>query len=80
MESGERTCQSDHAIILDKPPCCIAFCPADPNHFVVGTYHLKKTEDNDSKLAYVDEVAETETLSQSRDGSLLVFKVEGSKM
>lgn len=35
---------SIQSLTLDLPPSCIAFCPRQPQLFVVGTYHLHRKE------------------------------------
>lgn len=53
---------------LDLPPSCIAFCPTQPEIFVVGTYFLHKDE---------QEVVNGQTLPwQKRSGSLIIFRLE----
>jgi len=65
------------SLTLDLPPSCIAFCPTQPEYFVVGTYNLEAKEDQDG-------CAETSTTekdsAQKRSGSLETFKLEGSTM
>ncbi|RGP78511.1 wd repeat-containing 85 like [Fusarium longipes] len=75
------------SLTLGLPPSCIQFCPAHPDLFVVGTYNLEKNEedvqegngdgdgDDDD-----DEHPKTIKTPQSRNGSLLVFKVDGTKL
>lgn len=53
---------------LPLPPSCIAFCPTQPNLFVVGTYLLHKDESeiiNGKEMAW-----------QKRSGSLILFRIE----
>lgn len=76
---------SEVSLTLSLPPSCIQFCPAHPDLFVVGTYNLEKNED-DAQVGTEngdeddgDQVAATKT-PQSRNGSLLVFKVDGAKL
>jgi hypothetical protein len=56
------SCQS---LSLDLPPSCLAFCPAHPAYFVVGTYYLE------TQIGQDDE----RKASQSRNGSLIVFRL-----
>jgi len=76
---------SEVSLTLGLPRSCIQFCPAHPDLFVVGTYNLEKNED-DAQLSTEngdeddgDRVAATKT-PQSRNGSLLVFKVDGARL
>jgi diphthamide biosynthesis protein 7 len=78
---------SDVSLTLGLPPSCIQFCPAHPDLFVVGTYNLEKNEDNvqEGKDDGDDDDDDDEHLTatktpQSRNGSLLVFKVDGTKL
>jgi len=61
---------------LPIPPSCVAFSPKTPDLFVVGTYFLEKNEDNEDPG---DEAYE-EPRPQSRNGSLLLCKVNGDDM
>ncbi|KAF4995674.1 hypothetical protein FGRMN_4984 [Fusarium graminum] len=71
------------SLTLDLPPSCVQFCPAHPDLCVVGTYNLEKNEedvqgdhqDPDNNEA----VTATKTL-QSRNGSLLVYRVCGTEL
>ncbi|KAJ4135892.1 hypothetical protein NW768_003494 [Fusarium equiseti] len=82
---GAKVVSSEVSLTLGLPPSCIQFCPAHPDLFVVGTYNLEKNAD-DAQLSTENEdeddddrVAVTKT-PQSRNGSLLVFKVDGAKL
>lgn len=78
MEAKNREIASSRSLVLDLPPSCIEFCPAHPDHFVVGTYNLQKEDStaadsgevSDSEINY-----ETKKKPQSRDGSLVVFRL-----
>jgi len=65
------------SITLDVPPSCIAFCPTQPDNFVVGTYNLvaKGGPDDYSKNATTAEVS-----AQKRSGTLEIFQLEGDTM
>ncbi|KAH7325107.1 hypothetical protein B0I35DRAFT_476298 [Stachybotrys elegans] len=66
------------ALTLDLPPSCIQFCPAYPDHFVVGTYNLEKeeaTQDPGADQSDDQETSNTSKKPQSRNGSLLVFMI-----
>ena len=81
MESSN-VISSQVSIILDLPPSCIQFCPAHPKYFVVGTYNLQK--DEPAEIVSVDNEDPIETTAvktpQNRNGSLVVFKVEGDNL
>ena len=51
----------------DQPPSCIAFCPANPSIFVVGTYKLEVHEESSSPEG---------TESQSRSGQLELYQIK----
>jgi len=61
---------STASLILDLPPCCVAFSPTNPKFFVVGTYHLEDSPGPDEKLDGL----------QTRSGSLELFSLEGHEM
>lgn len=67
------------SLTLDLPPSCIQFCPAHPEFFVVGTYNLQK-DDTQEAQEEDDESAAAAKTPQSRNGSLLVFKLNGSEL
>lgn len=75
---------SEVSLTLGLPPSCIQFCPAHPDLFVVGTYNLEKNEDNVQEDKEDDDddehVTTTAKTPQSRNGSLLAFKVDGAKL
>jgi diphthamide biosynthesis protein 7 len=39
---------SFQTVFLDQPPSCLQFCPRDPDHFVIGTYLLTETKNDQS--------------------------------
>lgn len=51
-------------VFLDQPPSCLEFCPEVPDHFVVGTYLLSETENEDGEI------------QQSKTGSLQLWKLD----
>ena len=72
---------STASVTLDLPPSAVQFCNKHPEYFVVGTYFLEKTEPAGSNTNEDgEEVAEPSKKPQSRNGSLLVFKVQGDKL
>ena len=73
------------ALTLDLPPSCIAFCPAQPQYFVVGTYFLHPQEQRsatspDSEGANEDDDAEVSVSEPKRSGSLILFRLERDTM
>ncbi|KAF4955782.1 hypothetical protein FSARC_11762 [Fusarium sarcochroum] len=79
---GSKLVSSKVSLTLDLPPSCIQFCPAHPELFVVGTYNLQKDEDDaqQSKEGEDEDSSAVTKTPQSRNGSLLVFRVDGSKL
>ncbi|KAI8670794.1 hypothetical protein NCS57_00552200 [Fusarium keratoplasticum] len=67
------------SLTLDLPPSCIQFCPAHPEFFVVGTYNLQKGDTQEAQGEDDESVAAAKT-PQSRNGSLLVFKLNGTEL
>ncbi|KAG5920719.1 hypothetical protein E4U42_006094 [Claviceps africana] len=70
---------------LDLPPSCIQFCPTNPELFVVGTYNLEKNSASArTELTAAEEVPQKEddtvSVPQSRNGSLLLFLLDGSSL
>ncbi|KAL4796930.1 hypothetical protein BDV19DRAFT_360102 [Aspergillus venezuelensis] len=63
-----QTPSSTTTIYLNQPPSCLQFCPASPNHFVVGTYLLSETKST-------DENGEEQVISQKKTGSLQLWKL-----
>jgi len=72
MENIKRL-HSEQTLFLDKPPCCLEFCPSNPKYFVVGTYNL-----NDGEEAA--ELPDDSKREQKRDGSLLLYTLVDGKM
>jgi diphthamide biosynthesis protein 7 len=56
--------KSATTIFLDQPPSCLEFCPEVPDHFVVGTYLLSETKNEDGEI------------QQSKTGSLQLWKLD----
>ncbi|KAL2000920.1 hypothetical protein VTN02DRAFT_2457 [Thermoascus thermophilus] len=56
--------QSQTTVFLDQPPSCLEFCPEDPDYFVVGTYLLSETKDDDGETV------------QKKTGSLQLWKLD----
>jgi diphthamide biosynthesis protein 7 len=62
--AGTQQPESANTIFLDQPPSCLEFCPEIPDHFVVGTYLLSETKNDD------DEIQQTKT------GSVQLWKLD----
>ncbi|KAI9825311.1 MAG: hypothetical protein M1819_000557 [Sarea resinae] len=76
--------QSSQSLVLDLPPSCLEFCPADPRYFVVGTYYLENPE-GASKVAEDlaengDKTSHPEKKPQHRRGSLVLFRLQDDQM
>ncbi|KAG6056978.1 hypothetical protein E4U32_005437 [Claviceps aff. humidiphila group G2b] len=71
-------------VTLDLPPSCVQFCPSDDRFFVVGTYNLEKDSAQTRSVAVDRNSHEEEDLTfsapQSRNGSLLLFLIDGSSL
>ncbi|KAI1117782.1 WD40-repeat-containing domain protein [Nemania sp. NC0429] len=78
MRLKDREIASSQSLVLDLPPSCIEFCPAHPDHFVVGTYNLQKEDPTAAESGEISDGEgnyETVKKPQSRDGSLVVFRL-----
>lgn len=73
---AEQVIASKLSLTLDLPPSCIQFCPAHSTYFVVGTYNLEKEPDQDTQ----GEDLSSEKRVQSRNGSLVVFRLDGDNL
>jgi len=71
---------STHKSELPLPPSCVAFYPINPAIFVVGTYYLKRNEDQVSDNASAENQSQYEPKLQSRHGTLIVNEIEGDDM
>lgn len=56
--------KSAKTVFLDQPPSCLEFCPEIPDHFVVGTYLLSETKNED------------DTVEQTKTGSVQLWKLD----
>lgn len=56
--------QSATTVFLDQPPSCLEFCPNAPDYFVVGTYLLSETKDDNGEI------------HQAKTGSLQLWKLD----
>lgn len=63
MESIQ-TPQSVTTAFLDQPPSCLEFCPEAPDYFIVGTYLLSETKNDQGDI------------KQSKTGSLQLWKLD----
>lgn len=70
------------SLILDLPPSCAEFCPAHPEYLVVGTYNLQKDDNAEAAASDAREASDAPAAPkpQSRNGSLVVLKIEGDDM
>lgn len=64
MEDDEGEVRSER--VVDQPPSCIEFCPANPSIFVIGTYKLGEEQTTGGAAG---------TTSQSRSGRLEVYQI-----
>ena len=91
QKTGERSRKTDSSItkicstVLDLPPSCIEFCLAEPEYFVVGTYHLEKEDETlpqgqeDGKYS-AENSSGGEKKLQKRNGSLILFMLKDNKL
>ncbi|KXJ90697.1 WD40-repeat-containing domain protein [Microdochium bolleyi] len=70
------------SLTLDLPPSCIEFCLAHPAYFVVGTYNLQKEEGLEPPVEEAEHNSEggAAVRKQSRDGSIIVFRLDNSEL
>lgn len=70
------------SLILDLPPSCAEFCPAHPEYLVVGTYNLQKDDNAEAAAPDAQEEGDAPAAPkpQSRNGSLVVLKLQGDDM
>jgi len=78
---------SVYSTVLELPPSCIEFWPMNPDYFVVGTYHLEKiaAKSDDARIQLsnsdtnVNDTTEgdNEATQQNRDGSIMLFRLNG---
>lgn len=83
---------SIRSLTLDLPPSCVAFCPSQPEYFVVGTYLLHPKESRDYptttsagitenvQVQHLDSEAVGDQSPQRRTGSLILFRLDGDTM
>lgn len=85
ISSIDMTISSSQSMVLDLPPSCIEFCPAHPSYFLVGTYNLQKEEDGGVDEEELKDEEESDVKkeegqrSQSRTGSIIVFKLQNGE-
>jgi len=72
---GASQIHSIHTLLLEKPPCCIEFSPLARDYFIVGTYNLVDDSNKDT-----NNVTETRTQPQQRDGSLILCRIAEDEM
>lgn len=63
------------SLTLDLPPSCVQFCPAHPEYLIIGTYNLQRDESDNAEVS-----SGGEKKSQSRNGSLVVYKTDGATL
>ena len=84
MDSSGKLVQSLQSLELDLPPSCVEFCPAYPSYFVLGTYSLQATSNNEVRENADDEErdenATQQRQPQSRNGSIVVFELSDGAM
>ncbi|KAI1105442.1 hypothetical protein F4804DRAFT_304402 [Jackrogersella minutella] len=79
METQGRSIAPLRSLTLDLPPSCIEFCPGHPDYFVVGTYNLEKENDEAiTAIEYDQEQQQTQKSVQTRNGSLILFRLIGA--
>lgn len=66
MEPATQRPKSVSTVFLDQPPSCLQFCPAAPDHVVIGTYLLSETRETD----------EDGDVRQAKTGSLQLWNVD----
>ncbi|GAB1739732.1 hypothetical protein NU219Hw_g4671t2 [Hortaea werneckii] len=69
-------------LTLDLPPACIAFCPTEPEYFVIGTYHLHRKENQVGEDPGEDAAGSpsSQAEQQKRSGTLELFRVQGEQV
>lgn len=77
MASECSAIKSTQTHLLEKPPSCIEFLPLNQDFFLVGTYYLYSGADQEDSTHTNDGGT---NLAQSRNGSLLLFKLEETNM
>jgi diphthamide biosynthesis protein 7 len=77
MAASARHISSLESLELDLPPSCIEFCPSNPACFLVGTYDLNRDLPDETGPADEHSVA---TKPQSRNGSIVVFRVSDGRL
>lgn len=70
---------------LDLPPSCVEFCPVFPSYFLVGTYSLQPgtAELKGGEVSFdAEEGGRTPQPKQpqSRNGSIIAFRLEGANL
>jgi diphthamide biosynthesis protein 7 len=61
---------SIHSAVIDLPPSAVAFCPSNPEYYVVGTYFLHPTAAGE----------ESSDAPQKRIGTLILYRLEGTQL
>lgn len=80
METQGRSIKPLRSLTLEGDPSCIEFCPGHPDYFVIGTYNLQRQNEADADVVIQDkEEQQTRKAIQTRDGSLVLFRLTESK-
>ena len=80
MGHSDAPISSLKSLILDLPPSCVEFSPANPSYFLVGTYNLQQSHNSEDGVQQAEEVSGGEEgrvagTTQRRDGSIIVFRM-----
>jgi diphthamide biosynthesis protein 7 len=71
------------SIIVDYPPSCIEFSAQHPELFLIGTYLLltpTEVAETVQAIEQYDNSTVDQAISQTREGSILLFRLEGNEM
>jgi len=75
------TIKSISSLTLEEPPSCIAFCPTQPDYFVVGTYLLHEAKDGGTSACEgTENDHDASAPAQKRSGSLILYRLSGGKV
>jgi diphthine methyl ester acylhydrolase len=85
MPTKMTSIHSIHSVLVDLPPSCVAFCPSQPQLFVVGTYFLHPREQQEDGAGDPSaRLTETQPTpadgAQQRSGSLILYQIDGDKV
>ncbi|KAK3375972.1 hypothetical protein B0T24DRAFT_617592 [Lasiosphaeria ovina] len=81
--SSDELVSSKASRVLALQPSCVEFCPAFPSFFLIGTYSLQTDDDavthDDAGVEDEDPLPAEPAKAQSRDGSIIVFRVSDTQ-